>query len=361
MAHTRKLHYKDINAAADSYVGNYGDLWFDPMANVIRVYNGQAGGHEIGSTALPVVAVTAAGGYASDSNTQVPVHISVASTASVTATGVLFVATDGWIPAGTVQAGTASSGTQTIVYDTGNQSGGAHTFTVVAFATNSAGTAYSAPLYGGQVNECFPAGTVITLADGTTKPVEQVTHDDLLLVWDFDKGTYAAAHPLWVRQQAVADQYNLLTFSDGSTLRTVGNHHIFNKQAEAFTHTMTERTPVGTVTVNDKGEEITLVSQEIVRETVDYYNIWTDYHMSCYADHVLTGNRFLNIDPIVGMKFVKNTQVERYTANDFENIDSKWVEGLRLAEQPKTHSLQYIHWYITERLEKTNEHSQVTL
>jgi len=48
MAHTRKLHYKDINAAPETYVGNYGDLWFDPMGNVIRVYNGQAGGHTIG-------------------------------------------------------------------------------------------------------------------------------------------------------------------------------------------------------------------------------------------------------------------------------------------------------------------------
>jgi hypothetical protein len=47
MAHTRKLHYKDINAAPETYVGNYGDLWFDPMGNVIRVYNGQAGGHTI--------------------------------------------------------------------------------------------------------------------------------------------------------------------------------------------------------------------------------------------------------------------------------------------------------------------------
>ena len=53
MAHTRKLHYKDINAAPETYVGNYGDLWFDPMGNVIRVYNGQAGGHLIGGGAGP--------------------------------------------------------------------------------------------------------------------------------------------------------------------------------------------------------------------------------------------------------------------------------------------------------------------
>ena len=32
---------------------------------------------------------------------------------------------------------------------------------------------------------CFVEGTLVTLADGTTKPIEDITYDDELLVWNF--------------------------------------------------------------------------------------------------------------------------------------------------------------------------------
>lgn len=42
---------------------------------------------------------------------------------------------------------------------------------------------------------CFAEGTMITLADGTQKPIEQITHSDELLAWDFNTGKYVTTVP----------------------------------------------------------------------------------------------------------------------------------------------------------------------
>jgi hypothetical protein len=52
MAHTRKLHYRDINASADQHTGRKGDIWFDPEDPVLRTYNGDPGGEPLGSGGL---------------------------------------------------------------------------------------------------------------------------------------------------------------------------------------------------------------------------------------------------------------------------------------------------------------------
>jgi hypothetical protein len=52
MAHTRKLHYRDINASADQHTGRKGDIWFDPENPVLRTYNGDPGGEPLGSGGL---------------------------------------------------------------------------------------------------------------------------------------------------------------------------------------------------------------------------------------------------------------------------------------------------------------------
>ena len=43
---------------------------------------------------------------------------------------------------------------------------------------------------------CLLACTKISLADGTTKNIEDITYDDELLVWDFDNGCFSKAKSL---------------------------------------------------------------------------------------------------------------------------------------------------------------------
>lgn len=170
---------------------------------------------------------------------------------------------------------------------------------------------------------CLIAGTLITLADGTTKPIEEITYDDDILVWDFFNGCFASAKPSWIKIKQTAVVYNKMTFDNGATLGLVGKggsqgyHRIFNKQANMFTHTGVPETPNGTITFAEDKSEPVLVSQELIYDTVDYYNIITDKHFNLFANGILTSCRCSNLYKIENMKYVgdrtmSDKEVEEY-------------------------------------------------
>ena len=179
---------------------------------------------------------------------------------------------------------------------------------------------------------CFVEGTLITLANGQCKPIEDIDYDDDLLVWDFDNGCFATSKPLWIKEAEVADNYNVTCFDDGTILKTV-KHRIFNKQAGEFTYTTDDDTPIGTVTFTDKGKETTLIQKYTVSQGIRYYNIITERHMNCFANGILTSCRLNNLYAIKDMKFVKDDR-KLLTYDDFPAVPRKWVDGLRLLEQP---------------------------
>lgn len=157
---------------------------------------------------------------------------------------------------------------------------------------------------------CIIAGTLITLADGTKKPIENITYNDNLLVWDFYNGCFSFAKPSWIKVKQTAKVYNKLTFSNGATLGLVGEggtqgyHRIFNKQANMFTHTGVPETPNGTITFAENKSEPVLLTQELIHENVDYYNITTDKHFNLFANGILTSCRCSNLYKIENMKYV---------------------------------------------------------
>ena len=180
---------------------------------------------------------------------------------------------------------------------------------------------------------CLIQDTPITLADNSYKLIQDITYENDLLVWDFDKGEFTSAKPIWIQKQRKAIEYNHLVFSDGSELNTINQHRIFNVERGMFTYPMTDDTPIGTTTFNDKGEYITLVSKEVIEKEVNYYNIITDYHINLFAGTILTSCRLSNIYPIENMKYVKdNRDIIDY--EEFNNIPIEYYYGLRLGEQP---------------------------
>ena len=97
---------------------------------------------------------------------------------------------------------------------------------------------------------------------------------------------------------------------------------------------MTDETPIGTTTLNDKGQEITLISKEVVEEPVEFYNIITVYHINCFANTICTSCRFNNLYPIRDYKFIKDDR-PLVPYEHYKNIPYEWYAGLRLAEQPQ--------------------------
>lgn len=178
---------------------------------------------------------------------------------------------------------------------------------------------------------CMIEGTQITLADGTTKAIEDITYDDELLVWNFYAGRFDTAKPSWIKVEETAPRYNLVKFSNGSEVGFVGAggekgyHRIFNKEAGAFTYTGNfKETPNGTTTFAQDGTFPTVVSQEVVEKEVKFYNVITDKHYNLFANGILTSCKLSNKYRIedmryIGEKLISDEQEKAY----FERIESE--------------------------------------
>ena len=49
---------------------------------------------------------------------------------------------------------------------------------------------------------CLIEGTLIALADGTSVPIEDITYDSLLKVWNYETGSVGAEYPAWIEKAA---------------------------------------------------------------------------------------------------------------------------------------------------------------
>lgn len=260
--------------------------------------------------------------------------------AAVTARGFVWSTSSGpTLPTNDVPSGSGTGAFSSIgVNTTGNQ-----TIYLRAYATNSVGTAYGNELSADNIFLCLAEGTLISLADGALKKIEDIDYSDSLTVWNFDEGRFDAAQPLWIKKAETTYRYTLLEFSDGSRLKTTYLHRILNKELGMFTYPMTEDTPIGTTTLNDHGREVRLVGKRVVNEPVNYYNVITNRHMNLFADGILTSCRYNNIYPIVDMKFVKDKRA--LVPQEEYGLEERYYEGMRLAEQsiPVEDTIAYVN------------------
>lgn len=180
---------------------------------------------------------------------------------------------------------------------------------------------------------CYTADTIITLADGTTKQVKDITYDDELKVWNFDEGKDDVAKPLWIKRTEYAKSYQLVTLSDGNTIKLCGSdgkyHCMFDVTEQKFNHAVD---CIGHEVYTENGIA-TVVSIEEVKEKVDHYNVVTNYHMNLYANHILTSTEKNNIYPIADMKFVKDDRkIVPYEEFEKAHISRKYYDGWRAGE-----------------------------
>ncbi len=77
-------------------------------------------------------------------------------------------------------------------------------------------------------SSCFPAGTPVTMADGSSKPIEEVRVGDMVLSYDPTAKTFAAGRILEVESPIRYHLYTLI-FEDGTQLRLTGEHPLYVK------------------------------------------------------------------------------------------------------------------------------------
>lgn len=192
-----------------------------------------------------------------------------------------------------------------------------------------------------QAYHCFLKGTQILLSDKSVKPIELITYKDQLLVWDFDNGCYATAHPLWIKKAQTSISYYECIFSDGTILKVVGGrghaHRIYCLDTNRFEYA---NDCIGKMVMSQNGP-VRMESCEIKEEKVEFYNIITDYHMNLYANGILSSTGLSNIYPIEDMKYIIEKR-ELIPIEAFDNCSEKYYYGLRLGEQ-KEYTLERLN------------------
>lgn len=141
---------------------------------------------------------------------------------------------------------------------------------------------------------CVTTGSLITLADGIQKRIEDLTYNDMLLVWDFFKGEYAAvpASVIVFHGDAYYDVVTLI-FSDGTEVRTVGAHDFFDVAANEFVSINKSNVAsfVGHDFIKTDGNgysTVTLVDYTIVNEYTGSYSILSAYHNNFIVENMLS-------------------------------------------------------------------------
>lgn len=109
------------------------------------------------------------------------------------------------------------------VYKTSNDN-------VVVTATNN--STFTMPAYditASASSSCVATGTLITLADGSQVAVENLTGNEMLLVWNLMTGTFDSASILFVDSDPTAE-YEIINlhFSDGTVVKVIDEHGFYD-------------------------------------------------------------------------------------------------------------------------------------
>ena len=141
---------------------------------------------------------------------------------------------------------------------------------------------------------CLVEGTLITLADGTTKKVEDITSDDYLLVFNHETGKLDVAKVLFNDSESLAEYTTInLKFSNGSIIRVVSEHGFFDLDLNKYVYiTATNyNSYIGHkfYALNDNsGVEVVLIDAYLTKETVKVYSPVTEYHLNYFTEGLLS-------------------------------------------------------------------------
>ena len=144
-------------------------------------------------------------------------------------------------------------------------------------------------------SSCFASGTLITLADGTQKAIELLDGSEKILVWNFFTGEYDQQDLSILVNHGEADYLvSTLEFSNGSTIRLIGDHGLFDYDLNRFVYVTAENLDsyVGHrfVVAGEGGtyEFATLVGMTEAVERTVAYSISSVSTFNAFADGFLT-------------------------------------------------------------------------
>ncbi len=147
---------------------------------------------------------------------------------------------------------------------------------------------------------CLVEGTKILLANGKYKNIENIGYDDLIMVYSYETGELTPEYPIWIENPTVSKRYQQTTFSDGTILKTVSYHGVYETELNRFVSVDNrEEFHVGSKIAKitkDGIKEVTVTKIEEKEEIVRYYLIASTRYFNVIANDILTtdGNLYLS-------------------------------------------------------------------
>ena len=171
---------------------------------------------------------------------------------------------------------------------------------------------------------CFTKGTLLTMADGTQKVIEDVTFDDIIMTFNHHTGKYEAKPILFIAKHEY-DYYQVmvLKFSDGTVLELSGIHSLFNLTRREYSN-FTIETAQGFIgdeflmynpnSADYLKDGVRLESVEIVTKYTELYTIASKNNVSAIINGILSNT-----------PYAPNT-FNIFTLDDSLKYDSKLME-----------------------------------
>lgn len=86
-------------------------------------------------------------------------------------------------------------------------------------------------------SSCIAAGSLITLADGSQKKVEDLTGEELLLVWNLETGSFDTAPIVFIDSDAECEYEIInLIFSDGTEVKVISEHAFWDYDLNEYVY-----------------------------------------------------------------------------------------------------------------------------
>lgn len=138
---------------------------------------------------------------------------------------------------------------------------------------------------------CLTGDTLITLADGSSKRIDQLTLDDKVLSYnpetlllEPDEITYTDS-----TEHKMHTEYKIYTFADGTIVKTVHRHRFYNVERQAMVYM--DEWKLGEHAINIHGEIVALANEITCKTEVRHYTIFTK-NQNYFANGLLSGNRY---------------------------------------------------------------------
>lgn len=187
---------------------------------------------------------------------------------------------------------------------------------------------------------CVATGTLITLSDGSQVPVEKLTGEEMLLVWNMYTGDFDSAPILFIDQDEYKEYEVInLKFSDGTEVKVITEHafwdfnlneYVFlDKNASKYIgHWFNKQTGIGN---NLAWTKVRLVDVTICQEYSIAWSPVTYGHLCYYVNGMLSmpGNTegLINIFDVTGEQMAYDTDqmrkdIELYGLYTYEEFNS---------------------------------------